>query len=285
MSVRTAIDRRRSWAARFDLAALIGGFAVAALVVVAVAAPWLVPYDPYASNAAQALQPPSLAHWAGTDQIGRDVFSRLLIAARLDLLIAAAAVFASFAIGTFAGALAGYFGGWFDRVTGRLVDVLLAFPLFVLAMALAAALGTGVASLIVATAVVNLPFYVRLARAEVNARRGLGWVEAARLCGRGPLGVVFGALVPNVLPVLMVQASTNLAWAILNAAGLSFVGLGVHPPTAEWGMMVAEGARYLASGHWWLVVCPGGALAAAALAFTLLGDGLGDRLDLRGRDG
>nr|WP_306886285.1 ABC transporter permease [Amorphus orientalis] len=261
------------------------GTFVGLLVVVALFAPLLAPYDPLTSDAAAILQPPSAAHWFGTDGIGRDVFSRVLVATRLDLAIAVAAVAASAVLGTALGAFSGYVGGWLDTVVGRCADVILAFPLFVLALALAAALGGGAVSIVIATAVINLPFYIRLARAEVNARRGLAWVEAARMTGRGPAGVVLACLMPAVLPVILVQVSINLAWAILNAAGLSFLGLGVQPPTPEWGTMIAEGGRYLLSGHWWLVVFPGLALAAASIAFMVLADGLRDRLDPRGGHG
>ncbi|WP_018700715.1 ABC transporter permease [Amorphus coralli] len=273
-------DRRRP-----DALTALSGAGVIALVAVAVLAPWIAPYDPLASDAANALAPPSAAHWAGTDQVGRDVFSRLIAATRLDLAIALSAVVASLALGSVLGAVCGYRGGLLDRIVGRGVDVLLAFPLFILAIALAAALGGGAVTIVVATAVVNLPFYVRLTRAEVNARAGAGWVEAARLAGNGPGRVVFGVLLPNVMPVLAVQASLNLGWAILNAAGLSFLGVGVEPPTPEWGIMVAEGARYLTAGKWWLVAFPGLALTLAVLAFNLLGDGLRDRLDPRGHRG
>jgi ABC-type dipeptide/oligopeptide/nickel transport system permease subunit len=252
------------------------------LVAVALLGPLAAPHSPYASDAA-TLQPPSLQHWAGTDETGRDVFSRLIVATRTDLAIAAAAVLASFAVGTATGAFCGYFGGLLDGVVGRLVDVLMAFPLFVLGMALVAAVGAGLASIIVATAIINLPLYIRLARSEVNARRGFGWVEAARLSGNSHTRVVLCFLLPNILPMLMVQVSLNLGWAILNAAGLSFLGLGVQPPTPEWGVMVAEGAKYISDGQWWLVAFPGVTLALAVLGFNLLGDGLRDRLDPRGR--
>ena len=256
---------------------------LAALVLLAVLAPWIVPYDPVASDVPHALQPPGPAHWAGTDQLGRDIGSRLVAAARLDLLIAFSAVALSFAAGAAVGGFCGYRGGRLDRWVGRFVDVLMAFPLFVLAMALVAALGNRVENIVVATAVINLPFYIRFARAEVNARRGLGWVEAARACGDGHARVVLRVLLPNVLPAMAVQVSLNLGWAMLNAAGLGFIGLGVTAPTPEWGIMVAEGARFMATGKWWLVAFPGLALMLAVLCFNLLGDGLRDMLDPRMR--
>ncbi len=253
------------------------------LVLVAILAPWIVPYDPIASDVPRALLPPSAAHWAGTDQLGRDILSRIISATRLDLVIAISAVGLSFVTGAVIGGFCGYQGGALDRWVGRIVDVLMAFPLFVLAMALVAALGNRVENIIIATAVINLPFYVRFARAEVNVRRNAGWVEAARACGESHLSVVLRILLPNVLPAMAVQISLNLGWAILNAAGLSFIGLGVTAPTPEWGIMVAEGARFITTGKWWLVAMPGLALMLTVLCFNLLGDGLRDILDPRMR--
>lgn len=252
-------------------------------MLIALFAPWIAPYDPIASDVPQALQPPSAAHWAGTDQLGRDIFSRIVVATRLDLFIAVCAVGLSFVVGAVVGGFCGYRGGRLDRWVGRFVDVLMAFPLFVLAMALVAALGNRMENIIIATAVINLPFYIRFARAEVNVRRNAGWVEAARACGEGHLSVVLRFLLPNVLPAMAVQISLNLGWAILNAAGLSFIGLGVQAPTPEWGIMVAEGARFIATGKWWLVASPGLALMLTVLCFNLLGDGLRDMLDPRMR--
>jgi peptide/nickel transport system permease protein len=261
----------------------IAAIGAALLIFVGIFGPWIVPYDPIASNVQNALMPPSAAHWAGTDQLGRDVFSRIIVAAQLDLAIAVSAVGISFALGAVIGALCGYSGGKLDRAVGRFVDVLMAFPLFVLAMAMVAALGNRVENIVIATAIINLPFYIRFARAEVNVRRNLGWVEAARACGDSHVSVVLRFLLPNVLPAMVVQISLNLGWAIINAAGLSFIGLGVKPPTPEWGIMVAEGARFISTGKWWLVAFPGLALMLAVLCFNLLGDGLRDILDPRQR--
>jgi peptide/nickel transport system permease protein len=261
----------------------IAAVGAALLTALAVFGPWIVPYDPIASDVAHALMPPSAAHLAGTDQLGRDVFSRIVVAARLDLAIAISAVGISFVLGAVIGALCGYAGGRLDRAVGRFVDVLMAFPLFVLAMAMVAALGNRVENIVIATAIINLPFYIRFARAEVNVRRNLGWVEAARACGESHVSVVLRFLLPNVLPAMVVQMSLNLGWAIINAAGLSFIGLGVKAPTPEWGIMVAEGARFISTGKWWLVAFPGLALMLAVLCFNLLGDGLRDILDPRQR--
>lgn len=243
----------------------------------------IAPYDPLASNAALALEPPSPAHWFGTDQLGRDVLSRVIVATRLDLGIAVSAVFLSFLVGSVLGVAAGYYGGWCDRIISRIVDTIMAFPLFILAMGLVAALGNTVENIIYATAIINLPLYTRVVRSEVLTRREAGFIEAARLAGNGDIRIMAAHLFPNVLPVMMVHVSLNMGWAILNAAGLSFIGLGVRPPTAEWGIMVAEGATYIISGEWWLAIFPGVVLMLAVFCFNLLGDGLRDLIDPRMR--
>ncbi|MDX2201297.1 MAG: ABC transporter permease [Hyphomicrobiaceae bacterium] len=275
--------RHVGWILRSNPVTAVAAGAATLLCLIALAGPALVSYDPVASDVANALQPPSAAHWAGTDQLGRDVLARIVYAARLDLAIAASAVSLSFVAGALIGGFCGYAGGRLDRAVGRLVDVLMAFPLFVLAMAMVVALGNRVENIVIATAIINLPFYIRFARAEVNVRRDAGWVEAARAGGEGHLAIVLKFLLPNVLPAMAVQISLNLGWAILNAAGLSFIGLGVKAPTPEWGIMVAEGARFISTGKWWLVAFPGLALMLTVLCFNLLGDGLRDILDPRMR--
>jgi peptide/nickel transport system permease protein len=253
------------------------------LVVFAVIGPTIAPFNPLETQASRALQPPSWTHPFGTDQLGRDILSRVIVATRIDLGIAVMAVAISFTLGLVLGAAAGYLGGWVDRATGRVVDTIMAFPLFVLAMGIVAALGNNVWNIIYATAIINLPFYIRFARGEINSRRSAGYVEAARLAGNSSWQVLRFHLIPNVLPPMMVQVSLNMGWAILNAAGLSFIGLGVQPPAAEWGIMVSEGANYIISGEWWVFFFPGMALVLAVLCFNLLGDGLRDLADPRRR--
>jgi peptide/nickel transport system permease protein len=253
------------------------------LVLCAILGPALVPYDPLASDTARALSPPTAAHWFGTDQLGRDIFSRVVVATRLDLGIAVTSVALAFGVGTISGLVAGYFGGWADRIIGRIVDTIMAFPLFVLAMGIVAALGNTLANIVYATAIINLPIYARLARTEANVRREAGFVEAARLCGNSEARIVLAQLLPNIMPLMMVQVSLTLGYAILNAAGLSFIGLGVRPPTPEWGIMVAEGASNIVSGEWWVALFPGLVLMAAVFCFNLMGDGLRDMVDPRMR--
>jgi len=254
-----------------------------AFVLLALIGPWIVPYDPLASDAGEALQAPSAKHWFGTDALGRDIFSRTIVATRLDMGIAVAAVSLSFVIGIALGLAAGYFGGWWDTGVTRLADTIMAFPLFVLAMGIVAALGNTVGNIVLATAIINLPFYVRVARAETNVRRSAGFIEAARLSGNGDWRILTRHLFPNILPPAMVQVSLNMGWAILNAAGLSFIGLGVRPPTPEWGILVAEGAQFIVSGEWWVSFFPGAVLMLAVFTFNLLGDGLRDIMDPRMR--
>ncbi len=248
-------------------------------IVVALVGRAFVPYDSLASNSAIALQSPSWAHWFGTDQLGRDVFSRVVVATRLDLGIAVLAVALSFVVGSVLGTVAGYVGGWSDRIISRCIDTIMAFPLFILAMGFVAALGNSIENIVYATAIINLPLYARVVRSEVLVRREAGYVEAARLVGNSDLRIMVMHLFPNVLPVMMVHVSLNMGWAILNAAGLSFIGLGVRPPTPEWGIMVAEGATYIVSGEWWLALFPGAVLMLAVFCFNLLGDGLRDLID------
>lgn len=248
-------------------------------VFLALTGPYWVPYDPLESNTSIALQGPSSKHFFGTDHLGRDVFSRVIVATRLDLGIALAAVSISFFIGTFLGALAGYYGGWYERLIGRLADIVLAFPLFVLAMGIVAVMGNSLINVIYATAIINIPFYIRIARAEVSLQRDRQYVQAALLSGNSHFRTLLFHILPNCLPNLIVQISINMGWAILNAAGLSFIGLGVRPPVAEWGILVAEGADYIISGQWWLVLFPGVVLMLAVFTFNLVGDTLRDLAD------
>ena len=220
------------------------------IILLALVGPSIAPHDPIKTNATNALEPPSLSYLFGTDHLGCAL-----------------------------GGAAGFWGGWTNRVIGRISDAIMAFPLFVLAMGIVAALGNTIENIIYATAIINLPFYIRVSRAETSIRRNIGYVDAARLSGSGNLRILFTQILPNILPPLMVQVSLNMGWAILNAAGLSFIGLGVRPPNAEWGIMVAEGSNYIISGEWWLVIFPGAALMLAVFCFNLLGDGLRDIVD------
>jgi peptide/nickel transport system permease protein len=282
-NTRTSLGQRIRHTFSENHLTLVAVVILVLLIVCALIGPWIAPYDPLMTDGKARMQAPSMAHWFGTDALGRDILSRVIVAARLDLGMAISAVALSFVLGLALGAIAGYFGGWWDRILGRVMDTIMAFPLFVLAMGIVAALGNNVLNIILATMIINLPFYYRFARGEVNVRRELGYVEAARMGGNGPFNVLLHHIVPNILPPMMVQASLNMGWAILNAAGLSFIGLGVRAPTSEWGIMVSEGASNIISGEWWTFVYPGMALVLAVFSFNLLGDGLRDLLDPRRR--
>lgn len=249
------------------------------IILCAILAPWLTLHDPFASDTARALLPPSARHWFGTDQLGRDLFSRVLLGTRMDLGIAVAAVGLASVLGTALGAYAGFYGGRVERLVGRFTDIIMAFPLFVLAMAIVAALGNTVANVVYASAIINMPFYVRLARTETSVLKNAGFVEAARLCGNSNARILWRQLLPNILPPLTVQMSLSMGWAMMNAASLSFIGLGIRPPAPEWGIMVADGAQYIVSGQWWVALFPGLALTLVVLCFNLLGDGLRDIFD------
>jgi peptide/nickel transport system permease protein len=260
----------------------VTGLAFGLFILIALCAlvgPYIVPHDPLASDTSATLHAPSLHHWFGTDQLGRDIFSRVVVATRLDTFIAVASVALVFFMGGLAGVAAGFFGGWTDRIVGRIADTIMAFPLFVLAMGIVAALGNTVQNIVIATAIVNFPLYARVARAEANVRRNAGFVQAARLSGNGEFRILLVHILPNIMPIMIVQMSLTMGYAILNAAGLSFIGLGVRPPTAEWGIMVAEGAGFMVSGEWWIALFPGLALMISVFCFNLLGDGLRDIVD------
>jgi len=285
-------ERPALWAKRWNMLryivaenplSLVAAGLFALFVLLALVGPLIAPHDPLASNVGPLMSPPSMAHWFGTDALGRDILSRVIVATRLDMGIAVAAVSLSCIIGGLLGACAGYFGGWTERLVGRTSDTIMAFPLFVLAMGIVAALGNTVANIVLATAIINLPFYMRVARAEASVLKNSGFVEAARLAGNGETRLLFHHIIPNILPPMTVQVSLNMGWAILNAAGLSFIGLGVRPPAAEWGIMVAEGAQYIVSGEWWIALFPGLVLMLAVFCFNLLGDSLRDLVDPRRR--
>lgn len=268
---------------RKNVATTVATGLILVLIVIAIIGPYVVPYDPLATAMDKVLSPPSADNWFGTDNLGRDIFSRVIVATRLDFAIALAAVGISAFVGITVGATAGYVGGLFDSIFSRVVDVMMAFPLFVAAMALVAVFGNSVQSIVLATAIINFPFYFRLARIEAASRREVGYVEAAIINGNSSTSVIMRFLLPNSLPPVIVQISLNLGWAILNTSGLAFIGLGVAPPTPEWGIMIQEGSALMLSGQWWVVTFPGLALVLSVFCFSLVGDGLREVLDPRRR--
>jgi peptide/nickel transport system permease protein len=264
--------------------ATIAGAAIIGIVILAaIIVPIAPPYPPYKVDIANASMSPSWAHPFGTDQYGLDIFTRVLVAARLDLGIAVSAVAFSLVIGVMIGAVAGFLGRWMDEGLMRTQDILQAFPRFVFAMAVAWAMGPGVFTVIVATAAINVPGYARLMRNLMLSAKESEYALAAVSVGNTRLRLLWRHLLPNTLVPIIVVSTLQCGWAILEAAGLSFIGLGVRVPRAEWGVMISMGLQDFLNGHWWIYTFPGLAIAITVLGFNLLGDGLQDILDPRRR--
>ena len=258
----------------------IGSAIVVLAVLAALLAPWMVPYDPASQELALRLAAPSWSHPFGLDELGRDILSRVLAGARISLLVGLVVVSVSAAVGVLLGALAGYFGGWLDEVISRAIDVLLAFPGLLLAIALVAVLGPSLRNVVLALSVIGWVGYARLVRGQVLRAREFDFVQAARALGAGTWRVLLRHVVPTTLPSVLVQATLGMAGAIIAEAALSFLGLGVQPPTPSWGTMLNGGrAHLLEAPH--LTVFPGAAIALLVLGFNFLGDGLRDALDPR----
>jgi len=261
--------------------ALFGLVMIGVLIVMAVVGPSLAPYDPVDMNLMLALQPPSSMHWLGTDELGRDILSRLLVGSRVTLLITSGAVFFGTLIGSLIGVVSGFCIGWVDDVLMRLMDVLLSLPGFILAIAVVALLGPGTINVVIAVAVSSVPVFGRLSRASTLSTREQDFVMAGRSLGASGTRLVVQHIVPNIFAPILVQSSLNLATAVLTAAGLSFLGLGPQPPAPEWGAMLSTARGYIISAAWHLSLAPGLAILFAAMAFNLLGDGLRDAMDPR----
>jgi peptide/nickel transport system permease protein len=256
---------------------------ITAIALMALFAPLVAPYPPDATDADAALQSVSWQHWLGTDLYGRDQLSRIIFAARVDLSVAFAATAAAVAVGALLGAVVGYRGGWVDNVAMRAVDAVMAFPAFVLAMGITAAMGNSTSVVAIAISITQIPAYLRLIRGEMLRVREMEYADAARTVGNPAWRIVLVHLLPNCLPPLIVQATLAMGFALLTMASLSFIGLGIQPPQSEWGVMTAEGASQIVTGEWWLFLFPGLAIMITVLAFNLVGDGLRDFLDPRMR--
>jgi peptide/nickel transport system permease protein len=248
------------------------------IIIAAVFAPWLAPHDPLQQNIAYRLEPPSAEFWLGTDSYGRDVLSRLIYGTRVSLLVGFVAILIAMAIGSSLGVLAGYIGGLFDRLVMGLVDVLLSFPTLVLGLMIAAMLGASLQNLIIAIAITEIAPFVRVARAPTIALKQRDFIEAGRALGYSPLRLMGVHVVPNMISDVVVLGSLWMASAIRTEASLSFIGLGVPPPTATWGSMIREGFENILDA-WWLTVFPSLAILLTVLALNLLGDALRDAID------
>jgi peptide/nickel transport system permease protein len=275
--------RYRMWLAFCGNPLAMAGLIMAALLfVAALAAPLLATQDPSAQDLAHRLAFPSASHWFGTDELGRDIYSRVLYGGRITLGMVVAVVVLVAPVGLGIGCVAGYFGGWQDRVLMRLTDVFLAFPRLILALAFVAAIRPGLASTVAAVALTAWPPYARLARAETLTIRGTDYIAAVRLAGASPFRIILRHIAPLCLDSLIVRVTLDMSAIILTAAALGFLGMGVQPPSPEWGAMIATARRFILE-QWWVPTIPGIAILLAALAFNLLGDGVRDVLDPKQR--
>lgn len=266
-------------------ASLISGIFILILATIAIVtkvAPGILPYDPYAQNLSESLMAPSAQHWFGTDIQGRDIFCRVLVGTQITLTVGLAAVALSLALGVILGSIAGYKGGKWDTVIMRVMDMMLAIPSILLAIAIMAALGPGIEKAVVAIGLVAIPEYARIVRSEILSIKENDYVAAARVIGDSNFKIVFKHVLPNVLPSIIVRATLGISTAILDAAALGFLGLGVQPPAAEWGDMLGRGRNELFRAPW-LMIFPGLAITLTVLAFNLLGDGVRDGLDPKAR--
>ncbi|WP_439652263.1 ABC transporter permease [Neorhizobium galegae] len=252
------------------------------LVLTAIVAPLIAPYDPNVIDLGNTLKPPSAEHWFGTDELGRDIMSRIIHGTRISLTIITIVSVIVGPIGLLVGTTAGYFGGWYDTIMMRITDIFLSFPSLILSLAFVAALGAGLENAIIAIGLTTWPPIARLARAETLTFRGADYISASRMQGASALRIIIKSIMPMCLPSVLVRITLSMATVILTAAGLGFLGLGAQPPLPEWGAMIATGRRYMLD-NWWLVAFPGGAILLVSLAFNLLGDGLRDALDPKQR--
>lgn len=258
--------------------AVFGLLIIVGLIFIALFAPQIAPYDPIATNLANRLQPLSAEHYFGTDEVGRDIFSRIIWGSRLTLYIIGLVAVIAAPVGIIVGTVSGYYGGIIDTVLMRITDIFLAFPKLILALAFVAALGPGIENAIIAISITSWPPYARIARAETITTRNSDFIRAIKLQGAGSLRIITGHIMPLCLSSLIVRVTLDMAGIILTAAGLGFLGLGAQPPSPEWGAMTSSGRAYILD-HWWLITMPGTAIFIVSLAFNLLGDGLREVLD------
>jgi peptide/nickel transport system permease protein len=253
---------------------LVGAFVVLFWIVCAVFGPWIEPYSPYNDDLLNTLDPPSWQHWFGTDQIGRDILSRVIAGSRSILLVAPLATILGTVTGTTLGLITGYFGGIIDTLLSRVIEVLLALPLIIVALMALVALGPSDPTVIVVIGVIFAPLIARTVRSAVLAERQLDYVAAAQLRGESSLAIMFVEILPNVLPPIMVETTVRLGYAIFTVASLSFLGFGIQPPSADWGLAISENYQLITGGYWWTVVFDAGATASLVIGVNLLADGI-----------
>lgn len=283
-STGAGVTRRSRWRTLTASANLSVGAAVLGLyIAVALLSLIWTPYDPSAPAVGDPFSGPSASHWFGTDRLGSDVAARTMAATRVDLVITLTAVGVALVLGTVIGVASAVAGGWIDGLVMRLTDVIQSFPTLLLAMLTVVALGAGVANVVVVLAFVGLPYYLRLARAEILSRKSAQYAEAARLAGNSRWSVAFRHLLPNSTGPLLAYTSVNASWVVLVTASLGYLGVGIEPGRAEWGAMISRGQSQITTGEWWISVFPGLAVLGLSAAFYLLGDGVRDLNDPRER--
>lgn len=258
--------------------AVVGGLIILTLILTAIFAPWIAPESPIGQDLANRLLPPSGEHWMGTDELGRDIFSRVVYGARITLMIVALVAIISAPLGLLVGAVSGYFGGWVDKVLMGITDVFLSMPKLILALAFAAALGPGIENAIIAIAITTWPAYARIARAETLTLRNSEFIAATRLLGASHTRLITRHILPLCTSSMIIRVTLDMAGIILTAAGLGFLGLGAQPPLPEWGAMISRGRSFILD-QWWVATMPGFAIIVVSLGFCFLGDGLRDVLD------
>ena len=258
---------------------LVGAAVLLFWVACALFGPYFAPYDPYADDLLHTLAAPSAAHWFGTDQLGRDILSRVIVGARPILSVAPAATLVATVAGTTLGLLTGYVGGWLDAIIGRLIEVLLALPLIVVALLVLVALGPSSGTVIAVIGVIFTPLIARTVRAAVLSERSLDYVAAAELRGEGAPHVMFVEILPNVLPPILVETTVRLGYAIFTVASLSFLGFGIQPPSADWGLAISENYGMISGGYWWTVAFTAGATASLVVGVNLVADGIAGALE------
>jgi len=260
--------------------AVVGGIVLLIIVFMAILAPYVTTHDPVKQNIRNQLQPPSREHFFGTDQFGRDIYSRVIYGARLSLRVGFLAISFALVVGCFLGLVSGYYGGWLDMIVMRVIDILLALPGFLLALSIVAALGPGLENVIMAIGVSYIPSFARMMRSAVLATRELDYVDAAQALGASDWRIIFQHILPNSISPIIVLTTLSMAGAILSAAGLCFLGGGAQPPTPEWGSMIATARPFIRVSHW-AVTVPGLAIFITVMCLNLVGDGLRDALDPR----
>lgn len=258
--------------------AIIGLIILSFIIIIAIGADYIAPYGFDEQDLMNAFQSPSSDHWFGTDEFGRDIFSRVIYGSRVSLSVGFIAVGIALIIGGFLGALAGYYGGKIDNIIMRVMDILLAIPSMLLAISIVASLGPGLTNLMIAVGISSIPTYARIVRASVMSIKGMEFIEAAETAGSSDLRIIFKHIIPNSLAPVIIQATLGVAGAMLTAAGMSFIGLGIQPPNPEWGAMLSGGRAYIRD-YSYMTMFPGLAIMITILALNLLGDGLRDALD------